>query len=135
VTVGTLSASAGFLLANNTCDGAVLTFSATCTVDAKFKPTSVGAYSGQVSVPFNLPASPVVLPLTGSGSAGTELLTNGSFETDVAAPLKVPDDWIKAGTWAGADGRNCSVHRTGAAVRWAPAPQVAVPTPFSGVAR
>jgi hypothetical protein len=28
--------------------------------------------------------------------------------------LKVPDDWTKAGTWASADGRNCTVKRTGA---------------------
>jgi len=43
-----------------------------------------------------------------------EFLTNNSFEIDTAIPLKVPDAWTKAGKWASADGRNCTVRRTGA---------------------
>ena len=43
-----------------------------------------------------------------------EFLTNRSFETDAVAPLKVPDNWTKAGTWASADRRNCTVRWTDA---------------------
>jgi uncharacterized repeat protein (TIGR01451 family) len=50
---------------------------------------------------------------TGMTVAFQEFLTNNSFETDTVVPLKVPDDWTKGGTWASADGRNCSVRRTG----------------------
>jgi uncharacterized repeat protein (TIGR01451 family) len=89
--------------------------SATLTITATVNPSAGGAtltFTATSLIP-DLEAS------NNSASAGMtvpfqEFLTNNSFETDTAIPLKVPDEWTKGGTWAAADGRNCIVKRTGA---------------------
>ena len=113
LTFGTLAAPAGFVLSTNTCGGHTLASTATCFISVQFKPSSAGSYSANLTFPVTSPAASVSLPLKGTGLAGTQLLTNASFETD-ANHDHVPDGWVKAGTWVtGTDGQDCTVHHTG----------------------
>ena len=111
-TLGTLVAPTGFVLSANTCSSHTLLASGTCTFAVQFKPTAASSYSANLTVPVTSPAISLSLPVSGTGLAGTQLLTNASFETD-ANHDKVPDGWAKAGTWATSDGQDCTVHHTG----------------------
>jgi uncharacterized repeat protein (TIGR01451 family) len=113
VTIGTLTASTGFLLANNTCNGQTLANAASCSFGVRFNPVASIVYDGAVEIPVSGSNYITTLPLHGVGLDGTELLTNFSFEKDVNRD-RVPDDWKKASAWTLNDGRNCTVKRTGA---------------------
>ena len=113
LSLGTLAAPAGFVLSSNPCNGKVLAASGTCTFAVQFKPAAASSYSANLTIPVTSPAASYQLPIGGKGLAGTQLLTNPSFETD-ANHDKVPDGWAKTGTWVAADGQDCSVHHTGA---------------------
>ena len=113
LTLGTLAAPTGFVLSANNCSGHKLGFGGLCTFALQFKPTSAIYYSTNLTIPVTSPAASYSLPVSGTGLAGTQLLTNTSFETD-ANHDHVPDGWKKAGTWvAGTDGQDCTVHHTG----------------------
>lgn len=112
ITIGTLSASAGFLLVNNTCNGKVLANGASCSFGVQFKPPAALVYDGKVTIPALESSYLTIVPLHGVGLSGTQLLTNFSFEKD-ADRNKVPDGWKKTGTWALSDGRDCTVRRSG----------------------
>ena len=96
----------------NNCSGKALAASGKCTFKVQFKPSAASSYSGNLTIPVTSPASSYKLPVSGNGLSGTQLLTNASFETD-ANHDKVPDGWKKAGTWAAADGQDCTIHHTG----------------------
>jgi hypothetical protein len=61
-------AAAGPFAQTNTCSGANLKPSASCTISVTFKPKSKGILKGSVSLADNAPGSPQTLPLTGSGT-------------------------------------------------------------------
>lgn len=61
-----------FNIAANTCTGASLAPSATCTISATFTPSATGARSAALNIVSNDPASPLGIGLTGTGvAAGT----------------------------------------------------------------
>ena len=108
--IGTLSVSPGFLLSSNTCNGVLLAYNATCSFVLKFKPAAATGYSGKLTLPHNGLGGSSFMSLGGTGVSGTQLLTNTSFETAV---LKVPTGWTQAGSWAVADGQDCTTHHLG----------------------
>ncbi|MBZ5642597.1 MAG: choice-of-anchor D domain-containing protein [Acidobacteriia bacterium] len=56
-----------FAIQTNTCTSAPMAASATCTITATFKPTVAGATGGSIVVFSNDPASPLIIPMTGTG--------------------------------------------------------------------
>jgi hypothetical protein len=111
--VGTLSITAPYKLINDTCSGKALAPAAKCTFQVDFAPTASGATSGaQVTVPSNASGSPSHLALSGTGVAGTQLLTNADFETDANSDKK-PDNWTFTNFSTSTDQRDCTVHYTG----------------------
>ncbi|HXJ91874.1 MAG TPA: choice-of-anchor D domain-containing protein [Terriglobia bacterium] len=68
VTLSSVSTSAGFAVASNTC-GTSLAAGAKCTVGVTFSPTAVGSATGTLTFTDSAPDSPQTVSLTGSGSA------------------------------------------------------------------
>jgi uncharacterized repeat protein (TIGR01451 family) len=112
VKFGTLALPAGFGFSSNTCSGATVAASGHCIVKVQLKPVSAVAYSGNLTIPTTSPASSSSLPVSGHGLAGTQLLTNASFETCSGTP-PVPTGWAKGGTWVTGDGCDTSQKHTG----------------------
>ena len=116
ITVGTLTISTGFQLGFNDCNSKLLQQGDSCSFAVSFKPASVGSWTGQVTIPSS-PAPSVnnsdSVSLSGNGVAGTQLLTNTSFET--ANKYHVPTRWQKGGAWGLNDGFTTSKHRLGLA--------------------
>jgi hypothetical protein len=80
--LGTLSASAGFALLNNTCNGRLLAHNASCTFKVQFRPTVVKGYTGKVNIPHNGLGGASSLTLSGTGSDITTVLQDsGSWGT------------------------------------------------------
>jgi hypothetical protein len=93
--LGTLSASAGFALLNNTCNGRLLAHNASCTFKVQFRPTVVKGYTGKVNIPHNGLGGASSLTLSGTGSdITTALQDSGSFETLASLPFR---EWVKLG--------------------------------------
>ena len=63
--------AADFALASNTCTGAAVSASATCTVGISFTPHATGARQANLQITDNAPASPQSFTLTGTGNAST----------------------------------------------------------------
>ncbi|MGH2829884.1 MAG: choice-of-anchor D domain-containing protein [Actinomycetota bacterium] len=70
VTLGGANA-AEFAVSTNTCAGATLPAGGTCAIGARFAPVSDGAKAGSISIAHTGPASPLAVPLTGTGVAPT----------------------------------------------------------------
>jgi hypothetical protein len=84
-------------LLNNTCAGATLTPSQSCTFNMQFKPTAYGALSGTLTINSDAANDPVVISLDGVGLPGTQLVTKGgSFEQD-NDNNGIPDFWNASG--------------------------------------
>jgi glucose/arabinose dehydrogenase/photosystem II stability/assembly factor-like uncharacterized protein len=101
VHMGSFVRSSGqFLLSNNTCAGAILAPSQSCTFDLQFKPTAYGALSGTLAINSDATNDPVVISLAGVGLSGTQLVTQGgSFEQD-NDNNGIPDFWNTTGLTA-----------------------------------
>jgi hypothetical protein len=67
-----------FTIQNNTCDGVALTAGGSCTVSARFEPTSDGAKQGTISIASSDPDGTVAVPLSGTGSAPPDIQTSAS---------------------------------------------------------
>jgi LasA protease len=98
VHLGSFQRSSGqFILSSNTCAGATLTPSQSCTFDMQFKPTAYGALSGTLTINSDAVNDPVVISLDGVGLPGTQLVTKGgSFEQD-NDNNDIPDFWDASG--------------------------------------
>ncbi|MBI5944441.1 MAG: hypothetical protein HY864_08740, partial [Chloroflexi bacterium] len=111
--IGTLlgSASVGttwntaqdFFIENDTCSGATVIPSGSCTFKVRFLPWSLGAKSGTITVPSDAPDQPYIVALSGNSIAGTQLLTNRSFDS-YSAVTNLPDLWtVSPGIKVGID--------------------------------
>jgi hypothetical protein len=98
VHLGSFQRSSGqFILSSNTCAGATLTPSQSCTFDMQFKPTAYGALSGTLTINSDAANDPVVISLDAVGLPGTQLVTKGgSFEQD-NDNNGIPDFWDTTG--------------------------------------
>ena len=54
-------------VANDNCSSQTIAPSGSCTVEAKFSPSSVGLKNANLSLPSNAPGSPTLVPLSGTG--------------------------------------------------------------------
>lgn len=63
-----LAGSADFSVVTDSCSGANLAPSATCSVSVRFQPTSAGVRGGTVTIPSNASNSPAQVALTGVGA-------------------------------------------------------------------
>ncbi|MBC3839933.1 choice-of-anchor D domain-containing protein [Streptacidiphilus sp. 4-A2] len=78
--IGSVTATGDFSQ-SNTC-GSSLAAGASCTVSVTFTPTAAGTRTGTLSVASNDPASPLTVPLTGTGNAaGSTNLALGATMT------------------------------------------------------
>jgi uncharacterized repeat protein (TIGR01451 family) len=87
VTLGSLSAPAGFQLSMDTCTAATLLPSAACIFSLQFMPASAGAFHGNVTIPMTSPALSVSVPVSG---AGLPVLTFGTLG------LIFPDTFVQS---------------------------------------
>ena len=86
---------------------------ASCTILVKFSPTAIGyAPAPSVIISSNAPSSPTLITLTGSGTAGAQLLKNPSFETDANQDSR-PDLFTYAAFNPATDKRDCTVRKAG----------------------
>jgi hypothetical protein len=84
-------------LSSNTCAGATLTPSQSCTFDMHFKPTGYGTLAGTLTINSDAANDPVVISLDAVGLPGTQLVTKGgSFEQDNDNDT-IPDFWDASG--------------------------------------
>lgn len=67
VTLGTLTVTGDFTIANDSCSGVLLAASTSCTFEVVFTPAAEGARSGSVTIPSNAAASPHLVTLSGNG--------------------------------------------------------------------
>jgi hypothetical protein len=58
---------ADFVVASNSCTGAVLAPGATCSMAVAFRPTLSGTRTATLTVASDAPASPSTVPLSGTG--------------------------------------------------------------------
>jgi hypothetical protein len=111
--VGTLTITTPYKFISNTCNGKALAPAANCTFKVAFAPTATGATTGKtVTIPSNATTSPNQVTLSGTGVAGTQLLSNADFETD-ANNDKKPDNWIFTNFSISTDQRDCTVYYSG----------------------
>ncbi len=83
-----------------------------CTINLKFSPTAVGTATAKLDITSDNAVSPVSVTLSGSAVYGTQIMLNRSFEID-ANNNKMPDNWLKGGTWAPVSGQDCTVRYAG----------------------
>ena len=77
LSVGTVTISGDFAITGDTCSGASVQPSNTCTVSAAFVPTAAGTASGTLSIPSDDPDTPVFdVALSGTGTTTTVLEPN-----------------------------------------------------------
>lgn len=86
--LGIITASSEFAIVADLCSGLILAPGGTCTFSVTFTPLTPVAKTGTVSIPSNVFASPTLLPLSGTGITGTNLLRAATFDT-----LVVPIPW------------------------------------------
>ncbi len=70
VQLQTLSVTTDYVLGpagSDTCSGTLLAYQATCSVSVIFSPTGLGNRPGTLSIPSNLPSSPKLVSLDGTG--------------------------------------------------------------------
>jgi len=67
LTLGTLSLSGDFALANDLCSGQTLAPLGGCTFGVTFSPTASAPLTGEVSIPSDAFSSPNLVPLSGTG--------------------------------------------------------------------
>ena len=95
--IGNFARSSGqFLLASNTCVNSILSPGQSCTFDLIFKPTVEGNLSGTLRINSDAVNQPNTISLQGTGIAGTQLLSDKSFEQD-ANNDNLPDSWNTTG--------------------------------------
>lgn len=82
-----------FFIEDDTCSGVTVASAASCTFKIRFLPWSLGAKSGSITIPSDAPDQPYVVSLTGNSIAGTQLLSNRSFDA-YSASTNFPDLWI-----------------------------------------
>ena len=105
--------TAGSTCYNGSAWAASLAMGASCTVNVQFAPAAVVVPAGSIHVVSNDAAAPnFAVALTGSGSNGTQILLNRSYELDLDHNL-IPDRWAKGGTWVAGDGQDCTIHFNG----------------------
>lgn len=68
--IGTL-AVAGDFIESDTCSGHTLAVGASCVVQIRFVPTAVGGRSGTLTIQAAVPGAPLVVTLTGTGTAAS----------------------------------------------------------------
>jgi hypothetical protein len=107
VTVG--GTNAGDFLETDTCTGATVTPSSTCTVSVTYAPTITGAESASITVTDNASGSPQTVPLTGTGiyPAGVALLMGpqameGNLHLSPGTTLEAGYDFTMPGSHPGA---------------------------------
>ncbi|HEB74979.1 MAG TPA: choice-of-anchor D domain-containing protein [Nitrospirae bacterium] len=77
LTIGSVTISGDFAITADTCSGALVQPSNTCTVSAAFVPTAAGTASGTLSIPSDDPDTPVFdVALSGTGTTTTVLEPN-----------------------------------------------------------
>lgn len=116
LSVDVLTASGDFALSGaNTCNGATVPATGTCTFGATFSPTSAGSRSGSISVSSNASSSPDSVSLAGTGSPqAQEQARNGGFNTYSGAS-KIPVSWAKSATFSPSDGKDANTKKEGLA--------------------
>lgn len=82
-----------FFIENDTCSGVMVVVGGSCTFKVRFLPWSLGAKTGTITVPSDAPGQPYSVTLSGNSIAGTQLLSNRSFEA-YSAVTNLPDLWI-----------------------------------------
>jgi hypothetical protein len=80
VTVNSVAASGGYS-ETNTCTGATLTPTQTCTITASFKPVVTGALPGTITINDNATGTPQIVTLSGTGLVDVSLSANLTFPT------------------------------------------------------
>ena len=87
LTLGTLALSgADFSLVSDTCLGATLAPSATCSLGVQFTPSAAGGRTGAISIPGNAIAAPGTISLSGTGTGAAD----PPAPSPVAAPAPTP---------------------------------------------
>ena len=67
VQLQTLTVTTDYQITANTCNTLLLAPGATCSVAVTFSPSGLGDRPGHLSIPSNLPSSPTLVPLDGTG--------------------------------------------------------------------
>ena len=81
-----------FGILNDNCSRGTLSASSTCTVQAVFSPASVGAKSGNLSIPSSAPT--VNVPLSGTGTAPNQYATTFQEYTTGQQPSDWTANWV-----------------------------------------
>ncbi len=113
--ITSITTSAPYSLGAGTCpkSGGTVNAGASCTILVKFSPTVVGpAPARSITITSNAGSSPDHVTLSGSGTKGTQLLKNPSFETDANADSR-PDRFTYTKFNPATDSRDCSVRKAG----------------------
>ncbi len=104
----TWSSAKSFFIHNDTCSGATLSRSQTCTFDVEFLPWSLGEKTGTITISSDAADQPHSLELTGESIPGSQLLANRSFE-NFPPSTGLPNLWLKGpGFKLGLDGADDS---------------------------
>lgn len=96
LSLGTLAITgADFALVSDTCSGAALAPSASCTLDVQFTPSVAGGRTGAITIPGNAIAAPGTIALSGTGTAPDNAPaapdTPASSPTAAPAPTPLPE--------------------------------------------
>lgn len=101
-----------FQITSNTCSGHTLAPLGTCTITARFRPTSVGFKAAYISIADTAAGSPHKISLSGMGSL--EQALNGGFNNYPTAAARIPTNWT-ATHFAAGDGKNTTYVKEGTA--------------------
>ena len=115
LTIGNIVTAAPYGLAGGTCLPAPQTVSAgsSCTILVQFSPSAAGpAPAGNLTITSDAASSPDLISLSGTGTLGTLLLKNGSFETDANLDNR-PDKFTYTNFNILTDKRDCTVRKSG----------------------
>ncbi|MBV6394986.1 MAG: hypothetical protein HFACDABA_00557 [Anaerolineales bacterium] len=81
-----LSITGEFSLAADSCSWQILAPAGTCTFSVTFAPLTPLVKAGTITIPSNILASPTLIPLSGTGITGANLLRIAGFDT-LAKPI------------------------------------------------